>query len=507
MGLIFLYIIASLFVAGGRLLNIFSIDNTTQNQSTQIIFVINNTLPSGIMALFPYNVNIFAMVETVALLLLGILLLGVLKEEQGITILPFEDNLNEKGTNSNAISEMLIVELSNILNIHGVSLNVNLVGNLRSITPNTSLREKVILPPFPIEGESLNKNLEALGNFGLGSASIPLGNILVLIRQICPFTDPGLIISGCLQKYESDICLVAHIKWKNSAWSIHQKMSDRQKISYNDIYGLIRDISFNVLYELEQSNLCNRARLQIFGNGTDKNDLSRIWPNTWIVFKEYTIAVEHLQKFISTNNKKELEQSKDFALKAVSSDPYYERPLDLLLNVGIAYLNLGEKNKAEKLSRYIVSLRPDLPVAWYSWGLVLRVMRLDKEAIECFDKILNSCSFAKKIDRDIYVLANIMKAVSLRRLKRFDEALYYFKKSLYMDKLNGFAWGHYGLTLEAKLDDAERKSNDANAIQKDPSVIEARNEVLAAYLKAVKYFPEFVSVHSALARIYSEKKW
>jgi len=288
------------------------------------------------------------------------------------------------------------------------------------------------------------------------------------------------------------------MNWKNNSWSICQKIPKGQDISYDDIHELIRDLSFKVLFELEEPKLQDRVRLQVFANGTSRNDLARTRPNSWIVYREYAMAVDHLQNFVATKDEEELEQARRFALKAVSSDPYYEQPLYLLLRVGIAYLNMGKENNAERLSRYIVSIRSDSFSAWYSWGLALHMMKLDEEAIECFNEILKP-NIIENRDLDIYIHANVMKAVSLRRLKRLDEALYYFKKSLYMDKSNGFAWGHYGLTLEAKLDE---QAHNESASQR---FSEERNEVLLAYLKAIKYFPEFVSVRSALARIYLER--
>jgi tetratricopeptide (TPR) repeat protein len=100
--------------------------------------------------------------------------------------------------------------------------------------------------------------------------------------------------------------------------------------------------------------------------------------------------------YILTKDEKELARAKNFALKAASSDPNFDESLYLLLNIGIAYLNSGEQYEAERIGRYIVSLRPESFYAWYSWGLALRIMGLDEDAIVCFDKIIDSYRFDKK---------------------------------------------------------------------------------------------------------------
>jgi hypothetical protein len=224
---ILLNVIASIFVSTGKFLSVFGINNSTEIKSlpvfslndssphkltdtmfNQINYALDQIIPilNQINAHIPYDINILSMAEGLALLLLGILLLGILREEQGITIMPFEDedNFDRNHLNGNAISEMLIGELNKILKINKVDFNVDLSGNSQPITPNISVRNKISVPEFPIKSDNLNQNLKALGTLGLGSTSIPLGDILILIRKICPFTDPGLVITGCLQKYGRD---------------------------------------------------------------------------------------------------------------------------------------------------------------------------------------------------------------------------------------------------------------------------------------------------------------
>ena len=146
-------------------------------------------------------------------------------------------------------------------------------------------------------------------------------------------------------------------------------------------------------------------------------------PSNWKVFKHFTEAKEALQKYNQTKEKEELDSAKMYALKAASAQPYFNSPLYLLFYVGIAYLNLEKNDDAEKLARYIVTLRPDSALAWYSWGFTLCFLSYDQEAIKCYDKALELKDSVEehKMKADIY----FMKARSLRNIKRYDEAIKY----------------------------------------------------------------------------------
>ena len=75
-------------------------------------------------------------------------------------------------------------------------------------------------------------------------------------------------------------------------------------------------------------------------------------------------------------------------------------------------------------------MRPDSPRVWYSWGVALIFLSLNKEAIVCFEKALFFDNYEtekeKKIENDIY----LMMAISLRDLKLYDESIRYFLKYL-----------------------------------------------------------------------------
>jgi len=256
--LIILYIGAFIVIAIANLLTELNI----------YYFNAKNYLP---IPLFNYNISLdflLYMAGVFAFLLLGILLMGIFRAENGIVILPFEvDPRNEK-LNGKVISEMLITELKRINRIHvdgQYSKSMWRLGeiNLAEIQPNEEIREKFALPQINPqinpEGESLTKNIETLGTFGFGSTSLPIGNIILLLKQICPGTDPGLIVAGCLRKNGADVYLDAYMKSKNSSWSLRQEKKQSQGIPYED---LVADLSYQIAFEQLKSNRNVRARIQ-----------------------------------------------------------------------------------------------------------------------------------------------------------------------------------------------------------------------------------------------------
>jgi len=493
--LIILYVGAFIIIAVGNLLKELNIDGFKSRQNISIP-IINHVISLD----FPKDEVVFlSMVGILSLLLLGLLLMVIFKAENGIVILPFEIDPCDKKYSGKAIAEMFITELKRINRIHMDDPDSKPMWrsgeiNLAEIQPK--IRENLVLPrinpQINPEGESLTKKIEALGTFGFGSASLPVGNIILLLKQICPGSDPGLIVAGCLQKYGSDLSLVAHMKWRDISWSLRAEKEQSQDISYEDLSSLVTDLSFQIAFEQLKPTMNVRGRIQDLQIG--KNDFEiaakHERPSNWRVFRFFTEAKEALQKYKQTDRDEYIYHAKIYALEAASSQPYFNSPLYLLFNVGIDYLNLEKNDEAEMLARYIVTLRPDSALAWYSWGITLTFMSLDREAIRCYDKALTLKDSVEehKMMAEIY----FMKARSLRNLKRYDEAIYYFASCLHEKINNGYVWGHFGITLEAKGD----LLND-NIL---------RDQAEDAYRKAVKECPSFVSVHAALARIYGQKK-
>ncbi|MCK9439924.1 MAG: hypothetical protein M0Q13_00660 [Methanothrix sp.] len=492
--LIIVYVVAFILIAVARLLSIFDIN-------ANLDFLKNGA---------DLNSNdLWFTLGIVALLLLGILLMGIFKAEKGIVILPFEVDPSTEKVSGKAIAEMLITELKRINRIHMVrqySTTMSHMGeiNLAEIQPNYELREKMVFPQiYPRinpEGENFTKNIETIGNFEFGATSLPVGNIMILLKQICPGTDPGLIVTGCLRKYGNEISLAAHMKWKNSSWQLRSKQKNSIEVLNNILPCLVTDLSFQIAFEQLKSKRNDRTQ------DDDRKEIENDLPSNWRVFKYFTEARESLQKFNHNKDCNELDRARIHVLEASSEEPYFNAPLYLLFSVGIAYLNMKKNDDAEKLARYAVTLRPDSALAWYSWGVTLCFLSLDQEAIRCYNNALKLKDSVEEhnMKADIY----FMKARSLRNINRYDEAIKYFLLYFDIKMDNGYVWGHYGITLEAKARklerEAEKEGESKEILLRQAS--ELRDQAEEAYRKAVELRPKFVSVHAALARIYTKRR-
>jgi hypothetical protein len=194
----------------------------------------------------PTEAQLLFIVEILGINLIGILIILILKENREVIILPFDVNFDDTQMSGKAISEMLIVELNKILKIHASYRNIELIGNIGAITPNWHIKTENLTLDLPIIEEHLGQSMEAIGTFSLGSASLPLGQILMLIKQYCPFTEPDSIVTGCVQKFGPDLCIVSRMKWKNCSWAAHKDLGGSKErlhliffLSYNQYINII----------------------------------------------------------------------------------------------------------------------------------------------------------------------------------------------------------------------------------------------------------------------------
>lgn len=336
-----------------------------------------------ILQYFPrYEIDIVYMAGIIAILLLWLLLLGIFKAEGGIVILPFQIDPGNKKYDGNVIAEMLIAELKRIIRIHSLDNEKKrdsemTENNLITAYPTENIKKIAHFLELDPKGENIDKSIKAIGTLGLGSTSIPIGDMLILLRNICPGADSGVIISGCLHKSGSDICLASYMKKKNRSWRIQKEIKNAEKISNEELSVLVRELAYNIYYDLlklqsKQNPTDVRKRLLKLRNPSGKAPDHEL-PN-WEVLKYYTEGRDALQTYNITKERKYLNLARCYGLKAASVDPYYNNPLYLLYNVGIAYINNfsnPDYHKAERIARYIVALRPDSPRVWYSWGVAL----------------------------------------------------------------------------------------------------------------------------------------
>ena len=269
-----------------------------------------------ILQFFPrYDIDVAYMVGIIAILLLWLLLLGILfKAEKGIVILPFQVDSDDKRYDGNVITEMLIAEIKDIIRIHSLDYGKKrdsemTENNLITAYPAEDIKEKAHFLELDPIGENINQSLQAIGTLELGSTSIPIGNVLILLRNIYPGADSGIIISGYLYSSESDICLSAYMKKNNNFWKTRKEIKNKEKISSEELSAMVSELAYNIYYELlkfqsKQNPIDALKRLFKLSNPSRKAP-DRELPN-WEVLKYYTEAMDALEKYNITKERRYL---------------------------------------------------------------------------------------------------------------------------------------------------------------------------------------------------------
>jgi tetratricopeptide (TPR) repeat protein len=420
------------------------------------------------------------------IVLILILFLYVFVEE-GLIFLPFEVSEAAGKYNGKALSDLLNAELSRALYIHGLELD--------PIEPDIKIRsEFVTLPTISIQNENLAKLIAGLGVVGTGTISLPLGQILLIIKRICPWCNPGIFVSGSFQEFGSAFAITTRLEHKNieiNSWVAHHEMDDCSKISESCIPQMLRDLCYQMLFDTLTKN---ENHLE-----SEAEAPKKIVAKSWRALMYYTDALEAYHEYSLSEDVNALYRAQISSFQAVGSDKSYDHPIELLINLGIGYINKSRYFEAEKLFRELVILKPENDQAYRGWGMSLRRMKQDNLAIDCYNRALVIKPKSSK--------ALVMKAISLRRLERYEKALEFCNKSIDEDPLFGYAWGIKGQILEIlsrlKRDDAKQK-NDANELKEAADKYE--RQAISAYEKSIHLKPDFFQVKTSLSRIYNSKK-
>jgi len=334
------------------------------------------------------------------------------KNEDGIMILPFEVAAGEEKYSGKAVSHLLTAELLRIRRIHkieykGISL----------------MSENVTVPHLAPVSEDLTYTVSQMGPVGLGTTSIHLGPLIVILKRLWPRGDSGQVISGSLQKYGSMTSLLACLEHqKIRVWEA-SKIEDGDQVGDEIIPALISDLAFKMVHDLS-----------LEGNAAKK-----ITAKTWQGFKHLTEALDAYHQYNLTDDMDYLERARMECLKAANSETGYEILLILLYNLGMAYTSKKEYFMAEELFLQAINIKSDSLFSLFGLGYLNDVQELGDKALGYFEKVL-----------DLYpnvVLAWNGKGNALRNLGKTEEALECYGEGLALDPKNAGLWYNKGNVL------------------------------------------------------------
>lgn len=440
--------------------------NVTQINNTQ-----NSTLQSAFLDGSVFGGDIFYLITITALLLVMLLVISIFRDETSTTILPFKVCIGYEKYSGEAVSDMLLSELKRIRQIHRTKYEGIEPGKIplkeTALNWTPPVTEYLTLPQIKPKTENLTYNIAELGTVSTGLVSISLGHLLIILKDLCPFSNPGTSISGSLQKYGSTICLVAHYSGPYS-WTAHHKIKVFEGAGHEIIPDIVRDLSFKIAQELSPEH-------------SAKN---------WESFKYFTKALDNYRRYILIEDTRALEHALKNCLKAISIEQDYDQPIRLLYNLGIAYLNNNKYYEAERTFRQILMFKRDSGNAWHGLGKALRRLHQHEEAIKCYDEALEITKSEAEAKATL-----TSKGHSLRHLENYYGAYSCFKRAIEIDENYALAWAGKGLVcgcLAEKEKDQKKKEKSIEG-------------AIKAYEKAIELDPDEIMWRPALARLYQKR--
>jgi len=262
---------------------------------------------------------LFNFIKIVALIFLILAICFILHKiyiQQGVVILPFEISKNEN-ISGIAIADQLTAELMRIKLIHNIEnnkgINLGAEGNrfVTSFSSEQSLGNQEMVVP---KTEFVEFAMKDIGTINVGSNSLSLGSIITAFKNICPHSNPNVIIRGSLQRYGSNIAIVAILEGDDvQSWTVRQPIN---KSNEEQLHEMIMNLSFMIAHDLPGSNVSAK---------------------TWMGLKYNTEALDAYHQFAISRDPNVLSQAVEYSLEAIRSEIEYRDPFSLLLLLELTY--------------------------------------------------------------------------------------------------------------------------------------------------------------------------
>jgi|GEM_PF-2465832 len=205
---------------------------------------------------------------TVIIIFLFRLIGWFLSENKGIEIYPFKVSGDLEKFDERAIPERLVLESRRILKIHQDTNQIFEYSNRKgkALLPHKKaaqakisrgnseigskmdgvLASETVLPVInmSLSSESIETEISTVGSISIAGVSIPLGELILILKQMRKSQSPSQYITGSIQKNNLEICLIALMGGRRPySW----QLSDR-----NAYYG--EDKINNLTYIRQQAH-------------------------------------------------------------------------------------------------------------------------------------------------------------------------------------------------------------------------------------------------------------
>lgn len=179
------------------------------------------------------------------------------------------------------------------------------------------------------------------------------------------------------------------------------------------------------------------------------------------------------------------------------------------LNLGTAYRNKGQNERAIKSYLAAKKVNPHNPDAVYNLGVLYMEKKEYQNAIEEFRNSINMDEY------DSAAYCNV--GIALLRQNKLDEAISSFESALSIDPADLGAAANLGAALITKGDYPAALRVLENGLKRDPDfpslhlhlgiLFEGTGEFAdaeGAYLRAIKVNPEYIQAHYSLSQLYNK---
>jgi tetratricopeptide (TPR) repeat protein len=431
---------------------------------------------------------LWSMAQIILVLLLfamSLILFRWMSSRSGTTILAFENATGQEKYDGRGIADSLVAELHRIRQIH-------------ASTYEGVQSETLMIRLMPPTAESLGRDLSEVGTVGFGETKVSIGKLLMSLKRLWPFGDPGSVITGSVQKYGPMVRIVARMEYHEiTAWEVSRKLEHDDELP-----ELIRDLAYQVVRDVSPN----------------------VAAKTSAGLKHFSEALENYRSFKQTGVEADLESARIHTLAASKAEQGYKTLFRLLYNLAGAFYDKNEYIKSEELYRTANAITSDKD-ALNGQGASLSLMgrteeadRIYKQAIALDPKYAQSYSnragnLVGVPGRDEEALAEALRAVEVDpnfahahsvlgsvyvEAKDYDKAVASYDESLRLDPNLANSYSGLGSLYFylAKYDESIKAYN--RTIELAPNLSSAHNGLANVYLMQGNYDEAEKSYHRAI---------
>ncbi|MEO6501159.1 MAG: tetratricopeptide repeat protein [Jatrophihabitantaceae bacterium] len=426
------------------------------------------------------------------LLLAVIVLLVVwLCQPDRITIREFENATGNANLAGSAITAALAGELQRITAIHAAQQDLELPAS-KGLPPTVlSSRDRLADSVLsPVDPKASAETIAAIGTVEFAGTSIPVGQVLVALRQLWPFRHSESVITGRLYRHEASLRLVVHL----------QRPGKMPPLEFST-FAPAEDFT----HGFDRVIWVAAARIAQALSATDSS-------MSWWGFGHFTDALEKYQDYVLSRDPHILDAATVSVLQVSDKDRRIERVRALAYNLGIANLEQRRLTEAEDLFVCARRAEPRDAVAWNALGVTYFEQRRFKDARDAFSR-------ATELEPVYSAGLFEVKAFAAQpwnglgnthvELAEYPGAINCYRKAISHNLLAAYPHNGLGNTYVQQELWEEAEKEYRSAIDKDPDYANPRhglgniNAYLGKFDEALRWHREAIDLDTSLAPAWS----